>query len=401
MSFQLRARAAAAALLLGIASSAWAQPVRVGLIGPFTGGSEDFGNSMRIGAEIAVNEINSVGGYMGRKLEIVERDDQGNPAVGRKAAEDLIAKDKVDFAVGYCNTGVAMKSIDVFQAAKRVLVVPCSQGTAVTRAIPPKESYIFRVAPADVLNARFLIGEIVDRRHLKKVAIFADTTPYGQGGVNDLTAELARRQLTPVYTARFDLGVADLTSEMRAAKAAGADAIVTYAVGPEQATAAKSRLGAGVTAPFFAPWPLSFRSTFEQAGQNALEGTMMVQTIIQDTYNERRTSFLAQYSRLSQGKRIGSLMAAAQAYDSVHLLLWAMFQTHGDSSGAAIKAALEDLQQDFRGVVTSYSKPFSPADHEAISENMMWLGVWRKGELHHYYAEDARIAGFVRRKAGS
>ena len=78
-----------------------------------------------------------------------------------------------------------------------------------------------------------------------------------------------------------------------------------------------------------------------------------------------------------------------------------MFQTRGDSSGPAVKAALENLQQDFRGVVTSYSKPFSPTDHEAITENMMWLGVWRKGELHHYYAEDARIAGFVRRKTGS
>lgn len=391
------ARCGAAVVLTWCAVSQ-AQPLRVGLVGPFSGGSGDFGNSARFGAELAVKEINAVGGFLGRPLELVVRDDQAVPDVGRKAAEDLVLKEKVAFTIGYCNTGVAMKALEVFQKNKHLLMVPCSQGTAVTTTYPPAESYIFRIAPPDLLNAKFLIAEIVDRRKLTKVAIFADQTGYGEGGLNDLSAELEKRGLKPAYVARFPLGVTSLTEQMRAARDAGAEAIVAYTVGPEQAAAVKSRLEVGFNAPFFAPWPLSFRSVLENAGSAAVEGTMMVQTIIQDNYNERRASFLARYFKHSNEKRIGSLMAAAQAYDAVHLMLWALFQTKGDHSGDALKRALENLQRPYQGVVTTYAQPFTSADHDAIAINMLWLGVWRKGQIEYYYREDAKRAGYVRRK---
>jgi len=382
----------------GVAVLAQTQPIRIGLIGPFSGGSADFGNSVRFGAELAVKEINAVGGYLGRPLELVVRDDKANPDEGRKVAEDLVLNEKVAFTIGFCNTGVAMKALDVFQTNKHLLMVPCSQGTAVTTKYPPAESYIFRVAPKDVLNAEFLVKEIVDRRKLKKVAIFADQTGYGEGGLKDVSAELAKRGLQPVHVARFALGTKDLQDAMRQAKAAGAEAIVCYTVGPEQAAAVKSRQAVGWNVPFFAPWPLSFRSVLEDAGADALEGTMMVQTIVQDTYNERRSSFLARYFKHSNEKRIGSLMAAAQSYDAVQLMLWAVFQTRGDVSADALKLALENLAKPYYGVVTTYDKPFSREDHDAISGSMLWLGVWRKGQVAYYYPEDAKSAGVVRRK---
>jgi len=374
-----------------------AKTIRVGLIAPLSGGSSDFGNSTRFGAELAVAEINEVGGYLGRKLELVVRDDEANPATGLKAAEDLVLREKVDFTMGFCNTGVAMNALDVFQKNKHLLMVPCAQGTFITTKYPPADSYIFRLAPSDLLNSQFLIGEIVDRRKLTRIAIFADNTGYGEGGWTDLTRELDRRGLKPVYTARFPLGVSSLTEEMKAAKTAGADAIVVYAVGPEQATAAKGRLAAGLQAPYFAPWPLSFRSVLENAGSRAIEGTMMVQTIIQDNLNERRGSFLARYFKQGKERRIGSLMAAAQSYDAVHIMLRALIQTKGATSGAALKDALEQLRP-YQGVLTNYHQPFAHDDHDAIGLNMLWLGVWRNGNIEYFYPEDAKSAGIIRRK---
>ena len=58
-----------------------ALPLKIGVIGLFTGGSADFGMPMRNGIQFAVDEINAVGGYLGRKLELVIKDDQGNPDV--------------------------------------------------------------------------------------------------------------------------------------------------------------------------------------------------------------------------------------------------------------------------------------------------------------------------------
>jgi branched-chain amino acid transport system substrate-binding protein len=388
----------AAMALCAMSGWAAAQTVRIGFIAPLSGGSSDFGNSARFGAELAVNEINEVGGYMGRKFELVARDDMGDPETGFKVSQELVEKEKVDFTIGFCNTGVAMRSLEVFQNAKHVLMVPCSQGTAVTTKYPARDSYIFRVAPPDHTNAKFLVSEVVDRRKWTRVAIFADRTGYGDGGLRDLKAELAKRKLEPVYVARFPLGVKSLVEEMRAAKAARADAIISYAVGPEQAVAVKSRLEAGHSIPYFAPWPLSFRSVLENAGAGALEGTMMVQTIIHNTLNEHRASFIARYYKHSSETRIGSLMAAAQSYDAVNLMLRAMFITKGDTDGSRLKAALGRLGRPYKGVVTTYNRPFTDDDHEAFTENMLFLGVWKKGQIDFFYPEDAKRAGFIRRK---
>ena len=117
-----------------------AKPVRVGFICPFTGGSQDFGNSARIGAELALKEINEVGGYLGRPIELVARDDKANPDEGRRISEELVLKEKVDFTVGFCNTGVALKSLDVFQDHKHLLMVPVSTGSMVTQLLPSRIS---------------------------------------------------------------------------------------------------------------------------------------------------------------------------------------------------------------------------------------------------------------------
>jgi branched-chain amino acid transport system substrate-binding protein len=376
-------------------------PIRVGLIAPLTGGSSDFGNSVLHGAELAVAEINEVGGYLGRKLALVVRDDKADPDTGRAAAQDLVTAEKVAYTIGYCNTGVAMRGLDVFESHQHLLMVPCAQGTAVTRKTPAASSYVFRLAPADDMNARFLIREIVDQRKLTRVAILADTTGYGDGGVKDLTAQLAQRQLKPVSVGRFALGTQNMVALLDAARAAGADAVVNYTVGPEQAATVKSRAALRWRVPYFAPWPLSFRSVLQGAGPAALEGTMMTQSIIQDTANERRSSFIARFAKLSNEHPIGSLMAAAQAYDAVHLMLRALFQSRGDTSGPALKAALEDLDQPYRGVVSTYSKPYTKTDHEAFSDRMIWLGEWRNGQIAYHQAGDARMSSVVRRKSSA
>ena len=124
----------------------------------------------------------------------------------------------------------------------------------------------------------------------------------------------------------------------------------------------------------------------------------MVQTIIQDLSNERRSSFIARLKRHAGAQPVGSLMAAAQSYDAVQLMLRVLFQTHGETSADKLKRALEDLQRPYAGVVTTHDKPFAPTDHDAFTRNMVWLGVWRHGEVQFLYPEDAKRAAYIRRK---
>ena len=402
---QVFTKAAVAALTMVVigcaapAASAAGKPVRVGFICPFTGGSQDFGNSARLGAELAVKEINEVGGFLGRPVELVARDDKANPDEGRKIAEELVTKDKVDFTIGYCNTGVAMKSLDVFQDHKHLLMVPVSTGSAVTAKYPAAASYIFRMSARDTLQAAHLVDDVL-KRGFTRVALFADKTGYGEGGFKDVENFLAAKNLKPVYSARFDLGVKTLTQQMQEAKAAGADVIIGYTVGPEAAVIAQSRAEAKLNVPLYGPWPFSFKTVSDKSA-GAAEGAIMVQTIIQDLSNERRSSFIARLKRYSGNQPIGSLMAAAQSYDAVHMMLRAVFQTKGDMSGDALKSALENLQRPYSGVVTTHDRPFSIKDHDAFTRNMIWLGVWRKGEVQFQYPEDAKRASIIRRKEPS
>ena len=65
---------------------------------------------------------------------------------------------------------------------------------------------------------------------------------------------------------------------------------------------------------------MSFKTVSERAGP-AAEGAIMVQSIIQDLSNERRSSFIARLKRQAGKEPVGSLMSAAQSYDAIHLML--------------------------------------------------------------------------------
>ena len=137
----------------------------------------------------SVDEINNVGGYLGRPLELVIKDDTANPDEGLRQSKALVAE-KVSAVLGFCNTGVAAKSIEVFQAAKLPLIIPCATGSPLTARFPAPESYIFRTSARDAIQAPFVVDDIV-RRGWTKVAIFADSSGYGEAGLKDVQAALA------------------------------------------------------------------------------------------------------------------------------------------------------------------------------------------------------------------
>lgn len=404
MKRQLFLKAASAALLGLQTRVSWSQapgnkPIRVGFIGPLTGASAEMGTASRLGAELAINEINQVGGFLGRKFELVERDDKANPDEGLRAAQDLVLNEKVDFTLGFSNSGVALRTIDLFQEHKHLLMVPVATATAITTKIPPRESYIFRMSMPDRIQSAALVDEAL--KHTNEIAVFADTTGYGEGGFNDVVKLLEARQVKPIYTARYAVGVKSLTEEVKKAKASGADAIICYSVAPEWAVLAASRIEAGFRGRLYGPWTASHRAVVDRAGAAAAEGIVMVQTFIQDWTHERRSSFVLRLKRQASPAQVGSLMAAAQTYDSVNLMLHAMFQTKGNTSGPALKHALENLESAYTGVVTTYDRPFTGDDHEAYTRNMAWLGVWNNGDVKFLYAQEAKLSSMVRRKQGS
>ena len=369
--------------------------VPVGVVGPFTGPSSDFGIPLRQGIELAVDQINAAGGYLGRPIRLVLRDDKGDPDTGLKASQELVAQGVVA-TIGFCNTGVAQKSLDVFQTARTPLIIPCATGTPLTSKFPGPDSYIFRTSARDSIQAPFVVDDLV-KRGWNRVAIFADTTGYGEAGLKDVEAALQARKLKAVHVTRFPLGVADLREELKAAREAGANVVFSYTVGKENAVIANGRKDLGWKVPQVGAWPLSFPFFIEGAG-DAADGALMAQTFIAEPSNERRAAFLTGFTR-KYGKRMAVPMAAAQGYDAAYLLTYALFGIRdGKFTGPAVKAALENIPRVYYGVVATYDKPFSLDDKDAVTPNMLVMGKVRSGSVTFAYPEDAKRNLFVQRK---
>ena len=390
--------AAAALASLGTLALA-ADPIKIGVAGPFTGGSSSMGVSMRDGVRLATDEINKAGGVLGRQLLLVERDDEAKNERGVQIAQELINKEKVTAAVGYINTGVALASQRFFQEAKIPVMNNVATGSIVTHQFDKDpDNYIFRNSAHDSIQAPMIVEEAVTRRGFKKVAILADSTNYGQLGREDLEKALTAKGVKAVAVEKFNIKDVDMTAQLLKAKEAGAEAVLTYAIGPELAQIANGMTKLGWKVPMVGSWTLSMANFIDNAGPGG-EGARMPQTFIQEPTTPKRQSFIVNYLKTFNPKnsRIDSPVSAAQGYDSIYLLAAAIKQA-GSTDGPKIKAALEDLKTPVEGVVTTYNKPFTAKDHEAITANIPVFGEVKGQRVVYAYPDDLKKASEVRLK---
>ena len=380
MDFRLKALVAGVALGFSMSGMA-AEPIKIGVSGPFTGGSAPMGVSMRDGVRLAVNEINAKGGVLGRQLQMVERDDEAKPERGVQIAQELINKEKVVATVGYINTGVALASQRFYQQAKIPVMNNVATGSIVTKQFANQpENYVFRNSANDTIQSTMIAEEAI-RRGFKKPAILADSTNYGQLGREDLEKVLATKNVKPVSVEKYNIGDVDMTAQLLRAKQAGADVVLTYGIGPELAQIANGMQKLGWKVPIVGSWTLAMANFIDNASANG-NGTRMPQTFIQNPDTPKRKAFIDAYVKAYNppNGRMPSAVSAAQGYDSIYLLA-AAIQQAGSTSGPKIAEALENLKTPIEGVVTTYNKPYTHTDHEAINFENTKFGEVQNGRV--------------------
>lgn len=387
----VRTATLAALTLLALPASA-IEPIRIGVSGPFTGGSNPMGIAMRDGIRLAAREINEAGGILGRPVLLVERDDEARPERGAQVIQELINQERVVAGLGIVNTGVALASQRFYQQAHIPMITSVATGSIITKQfLPPQypDNYIFRVSAPDTIQAAMIVEEAVVRRRLRKLAIFHDSTNYGQLGREDLERALERHSLKPVAIERFNIRDVDMTPQLARAKAAGAEAILTYGLGPELAHLANSMVRISWKVPLMGSWALAMSNFIDNAGPNA-EGTRMPQTFIQDGNTPRRKAFIDKYRKSFGVERIPVAPAAAQGYDSMLLLAAAIRQARS-TEGSRLRDALESLKERVEGIVMVYDRPFSRTDHEAIdTPRIPVIGEVRNSQVVFAYDEDRK-----------
>ena len=188
----MRLRAVLAAmLLLGLAGPATAQqatPVKVALIADRTGPLEAYAKQLwvgfRMGLEYATKGTNTVAG---RKIEIIEKDSQTKPDVGRSLLAEAYGDDNVDLAIGGTSSAVALAMLPVASEYKKVLIIDGAVANSITG--DKWNRYIFRVdrnSSMDAISNAMQIGApgVV-------VATLAQDYAFGRDGVAAFRTALA------------------------------------------------------------------------------------------------------------------------------------------------------------------------------------------------------------------
>ena len=377
--------AAMVALATCAAFSAFAaDPIKIGLSGPFTGGSSPMGVSMRDGVKLAAEEINAKGGVLGRQIQLIERDDQADNTRGIQVTQELINKEKVVAGMGFINSGVSLAAQRFYQEAKIPVMNNVATATIITQQFKAPEfpdSYVFRTSANDTLQTTMMVDVAVTQRKFTKVAILADSTNYGQLGREDLEKALAKKGIKAVAVEKYNIKDVDMTAQLLKAKQAGAQVVMTYGIGPELAQIANGMEKLGWKVPMIGSWTLSMGNFIDNAGKNG-DGAVMPQTFIQEGNTAKRKAFIAAYQKAYKVDRIASPVSAAQGYDSMYILAAAIKQA-GTTDGPKVREALENLKDKYEGVVKTFDHPYTHDDHEAIKLSDVMLGMVQGGHVVH------------------
>jgi branched-chain amino acid transport system substrate-binding protein len=155
---------------------AWGQPIRVGELNSYKQFAA-FLEPYKKGMELALEEINAAGGVAGRKLELVVRDDGGNPGDAVRVAEELIAREKVSVLMGTfaSHVGLAVSNL----AAQRKVLFVASEPLTDKIVWENGNRYTWRLRPSTYMQTAMLIPEAAKLRK-KRWAIVYPNYEYGQ-----------------------------------------------------------------------------------------------------------------------------------------------------------------------------------------------------------------------------
>ena len=210
-----------------------AETIKIGEINSYTR-LPAFTQPYKNGWELAVDEINSAGGVLGRQIEVISRDDAGKPGDAVKIAEELVSRDRVVMLAGTFFSHIGLAVTDFAKQNKVMFVAAEPLSDALTWA--KGNRYTFRLRPNTTMQAAMLAEEAA-KLGIKRWATIAPNYKYGQDAVAAFKAQLVKRQpdvefVAEQWPALFKI---DAGAEAQALAAAKPDAIYNVTFGGDLA----------------------------------------------------------------------------------------------------------------------------------------------------------------------
>ncbi len=196
--------------------------IKIGEFASLTGKEAAFGQSSHKGTLLAIEEINSAGGVLGKKLELIYEDNRSTPGESATVVQKLIARDKVVAILGEVATGRSLEAAPICQKNRIPQVSPSSTNPRVTEM----GDYIFRVCFTDPFQGKLLANFAKKTLKVQQVALLTDVAaPYSVGLAKYFREPFVANGGTVVMEKSFSSGDKDFKPQLTAIKAANPQAI--------------------------------------------------------------------------------------------------------------------------------------------------------------------------------
>jgi branched-chain amino acid transport system substrate-binding protein len=180
-----------AAAALAVSAGAFAQePIRIGEINSYKA-QPAFLEPYKKAMDLAVEEVNAAGGINGRKIELITRDDGGNPGDAVRVAEELVSREKVDLLAGGFLSNIGLALTD-FAKQKKIFFL-ASEPLTDKIVWQDGNHYTFRLRASTYMQAAMLVPEAAKLKK-KRWAVVYPNYEYGQSAVATFKAQLKKAQ---------------------------------------------------------------------------------------------------------------------------------------------------------------------------------------------------------------
>ena len=238
-------------------------PIRIGFPAPLTGPFSAIAADMKQGAELAVDELNARGGILGRKVEVLIRDDQLKPQVGAQRTQELIEKEGCQFIVGGLAAHVQMAINEQTKKAK-VLFISTSQSDEIS-AKPDTSPITFHEALNPTITSRVVGKWVMENLGKKWWIVYAD---YAWGKQNNMVLSETNKKHggTVLGNTPYPLGSAEFSAHLPKILAAKPEVLITMTPGADNIAFLKQAISFGMKKEMKIAQPLHWLPQLKEGG---------------------------------------------------------------------------------------------------------------------------------------
>jgi branched-chain amino acid transport system substrate-binding protein len=281
-----------AAALLAAAPAAAQEEVVIGATVPITGNFAATGINYYNSLRMAQDDINAAGGINGKKIRIVFEDTGPTNSTAVNALVKLVRQTKPPL--------IFLNSLSVQILAQEQEIqkagVPVLYSGALVALHEKGNPMMFRIRPADNLQAAVIARGIAEVAKSKKPAIIHMQDEYGAGTTKLLEAELAKLGLSFVAKESFSPRDNDFSAQLLNIKNAGADAVVCVTYNRDGALIVKQRRSLGLDIPFLCTTAMFSSTTLDLVEPDDLKGVYAAGDVVLETNNDKSKDFVKRYT---------------------------------------------------------------------------------------------------------